>query len=102
MMLEFPLDERKKPMEVLITANALSGGDRLAILVIEDITELSALRDILPICAKCKKIRNDQQYWQRIESYLHDHIGVEFTHSLCPTCVADFYAESGIAGPAPK
>jgi len=52
-----------------------------------DITTLLELRQgLLPICASCKKIRNDQGSWLRIEEYIRDHTGADFSHSLCPEC----------------
>jgi hypothetical protein len=48
--------------------------------------EIRTLRDILPICVCCKKIRNDDGYWQRVEEYLHEHTHIDFTHSYCPDC----------------
>lgn len=44
------------------------------------------LQGLLPICSYCKAIRNDQNYWQRVENYLHEHSGVQFSHSYCPSC----------------
>jgi len=49
------------------------------------------LHGLLPICASCKKIRNDQGYWQQVEQYVHEHSGAEFTHGLCPDCVQRLY-----------
>jgi len=48
--------------------------------------ELTVLRGILPICASCKKIRDDDGSWQQIEGYIRDHSEAEFTHGLCPGC----------------
>ena len=88
------LDEKKTEFDLLITAAPLPDGDRpLALLIVEDISEMSRLREIIPICANCKRIRDDQQYWQSVEAYFKDHIGVEFTHGLCPTCVDELYPE---------
>jgi hypothetical protein len=42
----------------------------------------------LPICAWCKRIREDTGYWSQIETYIHDHSGAEFTHGICPDCVS--------------
>ncbi len=42
-----------------------------------------------PICAQCKKVRDDQQYWQSIEAYLQTHTNLEFTHGYCPACFAE-------------
>jgi len=82
-----------KDLALLITTSPLqsSNGERLALLMVEDITEITTLRSIIPICMKCKKIRDDQQYWKSIDDYFHEHAGVDFTHSLCPQCVHEVY-----------
>jgi sigma-B regulation protein RsbU (phosphoserine phosphatase) len=49
--------------------------------------EVRALSGMLPICAACKRIRNDKGYWEQVESYLTKHSEVVFSHSLCPECV---------------
>jgi len=83
-----------KKMELLITANAMALDDRLlTILVIEDISELTKLRDIVPICAKCKRVRNDKQFWQSVEHYFTEYRGVDFTHGLCPKCLKETYPD---------
>jgi len=48
--------------------------------------EIKTLRGLIPICAWCKKIRNDAGYWQRLETYLHAHTEAEFSHGICPEC----------------
>lgn len=65
--------------------------ETFALLLLEDITELMDLRSILPICMHCKNIRQDDGYWQRVEKYFSNHVGVDFSHSICPTCVKKFY-----------
>jgi hypothetical protein len=55
--------------------------------------EVETLRGLLPICASCKKIRDDKGYWNHIEVYISDHSNVDFTHTLCPDCVRHFYPE---------
>src|SRR5262249_2039613 len=45
------------------------------------------LQGLLPICAWCRKIRNDQNYWQAVEEYLCEHAAVRFTHGICPDCL---------------
>ncbi|MBN2106657.1 MAG: PAS domain-containing protein [Deltaproteobacteria bacterium] len=59
---------------------------QLALLVVEDIGDIAELRRLLPICAVCKKVRDDAQSWQRLEHYFQDHWGVAFSHGLCPDC----------------
>lgn len=51
------------------------------------------LSGMLPICASCKKIRNDAGYWTQIESYIKDHSEAEFTHGICPDCAKKLYPE---------
>jgi GAF domain-containing protein len=53
------------------------------------------LRGLLPICAWCKNIRNDQGYWKRLEAYLTEHLDVKVTHGLCPPCAEKMQAELG-------
>jgi hypothetical protein len=55
--------------------------------------EVKILSGMLPICAGCKKIRDDQGYWQQIESYISKHSDADFSHSICPECVARLYPE---------
>lgn len=55
--------------------------------------EIDTLRGFIPICANCKDIRDDQGYWQKIESYISDHSMAEFSHSVCPKCIRVLYPE---------
>ena len=48
--------------------------------------QIGVLQNLLPICMYCKKIRNDKEFWQTVESYFTAHVGADFTHSLCPDC----------------
>jgi len=57
------------------------------------LAEVRELQGLLPICATCKKIRNDQGYWEHIEVYIAAHSQTEFTHSICPECTQRFYAD---------
>jgi len=78
---------------LVTTAPFATNGKKLVLLVLEDITELEALRRIVPICSMCKKIRDDQDYWSEVESYLKQHLSIDFSHSLCPKCAREFYPE---------
>jgi len=53
----------------------------------EAIIKIKTLQGLLPICSYCKKIRNDQDYWQQIETYVAEHTQAEFTHGICPDCL---------------
>ena len=55
--------------------------------------QIKTLRGIVPICANCKKIRNDKGYWQQVEVYVRDHTEAEFTHGICPECIQKLYPE---------
>jgi hypothetical protein len=57
------------------------------------LSKLKKLSGLLPICASCKKIRNDQGYWDQIESYIRDHSEVEFSHGICPSCAKILYPD---------
>jgi hypothetical protein len=82
----------KKDLELLISASPLGQStQKVALLVVEDITEISKLRAIIPICTECKRIRNDAEYWQQVEGYFHEYIGVDFSHGLCPECWKKVY-----------
>ena len=50
------------------------------------LTKVKLLSGLLPICCYCKKIRNDQNYWQQVETYVKDHSDAEFSHGICPDC----------------
>lgn len=52
--------------------------------------EIRTLRGIIPICASCKKIRDEEGYWKQVEVYIHEHTDADFTHSMCPTCATKF------------
>jgi two-component system cell cycle sensor histidine kinase/response regulator CckA len=65
--------------------------------------EIKTLRGIVPICASCKKIRDDQGYWNQVEVYVRDHSEAEFSHGICPECIQNQYTEPGRAdGSAPE
>ncbi|MFC1524509.1 PAS domain S-box protein [Thermodesulfobacteriota bacterium] len=55
--------------------------------------EIKTLQGILPLCSFCKKIRDDQGSWNRLESYLRDHSDAEISHGVCPECMAEHYPE---------
>lgn len=50
------------------------------------LTRVKQLQGLLPICSYCKKVRDDHNYWQQVDSYISKHSEVAFSHSICPTC----------------
>lgn len=59
---------------------------RVAERILRYTTQVRQLEQMLPICSYCKKIRDDQNYWQQIESYISERTGSDFSHSVCPDC----------------
>ncbi|MFQ5560734.1 MAG: sensor with HAMP domain protein, partial [Nitrospinota bacterium] len=59
----------------------------------EALDRVKIMRGMLPICASCKKIRDDSGYWNQIEAYIRDHSDAEFSHSICPDCLKKLYPE---------
>jgi hypothetical protein len=59
----------------------------------EAISKIKQLSGLLPICASCKKIRDDKGYWNQIESYIRKHSEAEFSHGICPECAKKLYPD---------
>lgn len=59
----------------------------------EMLAKVKTLSGLLPICASCKKIRDDRGYWQQLETFVRDHSGAEFSHSICPDCMRRLYPQ---------
>ncbi len=57
------------------------------------LSHIKTLRGIVPICASCKQIRDDEGYWHQVESYVRDHSEAEFSHSICPECAKNLYPD---------
>jgi PAS domain S-box-containing protein len=106
-------DGREIPLEVGLS-HCQAGGSVLVTAVVMDIShrkrieaereklidELRAALDkvkqlsgLLPICASCKKIRDDNGYWNQIEAYIQEHSEAEFSHGICPDCARKLYPE---------
>src|SRR5690606_21840047 len=59
---------------------------RVAGRILRYTTQVRQLEEMMPICSYCKKIRDDQNYWQQLESYISERTGSDFSHSVCPDC----------------
>ena len=59
---------------------------RVAERILKYTTQVRRLEEMMPICSYCKKIRDDQNYWQQIEGYISERTGSDFSHSVCPDC----------------
>ena len=67
--------------------------DSLIVELKDALSQVKTLSGFLPICASCKKIRDDSGYWNQIESYIRDRSEAEFSHSICPDCAKKLYPE---------
>ena len=85
---------RLRDIYLLVTTSPFDfDGRRLALLILEDMSELTQLKALIPICAGCKKIRNDNEYWDHLETYLKEHLDLNFSHGLCPDCIDKLYPQ---------
>lgn len=73
--------------------------DRLMRELQEALAEVKTLQKILPICAYCRKVRDDADYWHTVEEYIHRHTDSRFSHSICPDCLP--LAQKDFTLPAP-
>lgn len=80
----------------LISVSRFTFEDKIyALMVIEDISELSELRSLLPICSSCKKIRAGDGQWENVETYIKAHVPeVDLSHGLCPSCARKLYPDN--------
>ena len=61
------------------------------LLTMEDVTRLVELHSILPVCSHCRRVRNDQAAWEKLEAFLSEHFDIRFSHSICPECCEKLY-----------
>lgn len=88
-------DFLSKPLDREVISMRLRVADR----ILDYTRQIRILKDLLPICMYCKRIRDDSNYWQQVESYIHQHTGSNFSHGICPDC---FNHEFGAPAPTLK
>lgn len=86
-------DFLSKPLDREVISMRLRVADR----ILDYARQIRILKDLLPICMYCKRIRDDGDYWQQVESYIHTHTGSNFSHGICPDC---FTKEFGTPPPS--
>ena len=59
---------------------------RVAERILEFTTQIRQLKELIPICMYCKRVRDDTDYWDQVETYIHTHTGSNFSHGICPQC----------------
>jgi DNA-binding response OmpR family regulator len=68
----------------------------------EALATVKELRGILPICMSCRKVRDDQNYWQSVEAYVCEHTDAQFSHGICPDCYEAYKERYNLGGGAPE
>jgi DNA-binding response OmpR family regulator len=86
-----PVDRSELIARVGLHLELLRMHQRQEELLAERTSRLKILSGLLPICSSCRKIRDDEGYWDEIESYIALHSEAEFSHGLCPECASDLY-----------
>ena len=80
-------DDNKQEIYALISVSPLLYEQRpLALLMIEDISEIAEIKRLIPICSVCKKVQDKKKTWFRVEAYFKEHWDVDFSHGFCPEC----------------
>jgi len=79
------LTASKEQLEQLVHSRTAQLGEALQ--------RVKTLSGFLPICASCKKVRDDAGYWTQVEAYLREHSEIEFSHGLCPDCIRKLYPD---------
>ena len=91
-----PFDAEELQARVLVGARVVTLQQELTDRVTqleEAMSRIKQLQKLLPICASCKKIRDDQDSWHPLDVYISDHSEVKFSHGICPNCVRELYPE---------
>ncbi len=91
-----PFDAGELRARIEVGRRMVEMQDALAEKIVElrrALAEIKTLRGIVPICAGCKKIRDDEGFWQQVEVYVREHTEAEFSHGLCPECMKKLYPD---------
>jgi len=86
------LNEKLKS-EILEHERAEREKERLITELKEALANIKQLKGLIPICASCKKIRDDEGFWNEVEAYIGQHSEAEFSHGICPECTKNLYPD---------
>ena len=78
---------------LICSATDITSSKNLIAKLQEALNQVQLLRGLLPICASCKKIRDQSEVWQPLESYIQAHSEAKFSHGVCPDCLRKLYPE---------
>ena len=90
---ELAASNEKLSMEIDVRKQAEEELEQVVDKLRKALAEVKTLSGLLPICAGCKKIRDDKGYWNQLECYIRDHAHVEFSHGICPDCATKLYPD---------
>lgn len=90
---EIVKSNHKLQIEILARRRIEEERERLIVELTEALTRMKQLKNLLPICCSCKKIRDDEGYWTNLETYLSKHSNAEFSHGICRDCMRKLYPE---------
>jgi hypothetical protein len=89
---EIGTNRDRRELDLLVTATPLpSGGAPRVLLVLEDISALVRLLHPVPVCAGCKRVRNEASYWDQMEVHFRQHLDLDLSHGLCSGCQEQFF-----------
>ncbi len=90
----YEINELRSTIEIAMVKHKAAKAQESLIGQLEKaLQEVKTLSGLLPICASCKKIRDEDKNWQPIEDYIADHSEADFTHGICPECARRLYPE---------
>lgn len=98
LMVQFQVERAEKETEIqrlknVELADALRTVERQKLDLESAMASIKTLRGLIPICANCKKIRNDKGYWEQVELYISQHSDAKFTHGICDECLKSLYPD---------
>jgi GAF domain-containing protein len=89
---------QQKTMQALVRqVMALLEVRRVSVHLADALNHIKTLQGLLPICAWCKRVRDDEGYWDQVEAYFHKYTGIDFTHGICPECLEKMRPQKGSA-----
>jgi GAF domain-containing protein len=88
--------KQQKAMQALVRqVMALLEFRRVSVHLADALNHIKTLQGLLPICAWCKRVRDDEGYWDQVEAYFHKYTGIDFTHGICPECLEKMRPHKG-------